>query len=161
MTDAIILSYSRTITMKPYRYTRGRCEQLGETFNISDRDGVEIVSVEFWGGADVAEATARLIVSALDAYDGAEDSRMTDSGPYDYSRDKDGCDEVFNVVDGRGQVIVSVRFWDEVEAAEAKARLLVGALNAYAESQPSAETGRLVNREPHLRGQSVIDEENS
>jgi hypothetical protein len=56
----------------------------------------------------------------------------TSAQPFSYRRDKDGCDDVFHVIDHRGITLASVHFWDEPDtdhAAEALdlARLLAAA----------------------------------
>lgn len=63
--------------------------------------------------------------------------------PYTYHRDKDGVDDTFDIMTPNGKHLVSVRFWDEPDMpenlarAEAKARLITFALNAYAKQQAS------------------------
>jgi hypothetical protein len=56
----------------------------------------------------------------------------TNVQPFDYRRDKDGCDDTFDIIDHRGTVIASIHFWDEpdtdaADRAEANARLLSAA----------------------------------
>jgi hypothetical protein len=56
----------------------------------------------------------------------------TRSGPYTYHRDKDGCDETWDICgppDNRR--LVSIHFWDGAEETEADAKLIVAALNAF------------------------------
>jgi hypothetical protein len=55
-------------------------------------------------------------------------------GRYRYHRDRDGCDDVFLIEDADGHCILRLHFWDEPDTiegtvAEAKARMLVAALN--------------------------------
>jgi hypothetical protein len=56
------------------------------------------------------------------------DTKPLATGPFTYRRDRDGCDDTFDIVDHRGVVIASIPFWDEpdtdhAERAEAIARL--------------------------------------
>lgn len=51
--------------------------------------------------------------------------------PYTYQRSTDGCDETFDILTPEGGHLVSVHFWDAVVEAEADAKLIVNALNAY------------------------------
>lgn len=60
------------------------------------------------------------------------DDNLLPTGPFTYRRDRDGCDDTFDIVDHRGVVITSIRFWDEpdtdhAERAEAIARLFAAA----------------------------------
>jgi hypothetical protein len=55
---------------------------------------------------------------------------------YAYNRDRDGCDDTFDIWDiQRGKVIDSVPFWDSVEGEEAEAeedaRRIVRELNLH------------------------------
>jgi hypothetical protein len=51
----------------PYTYHRD-ADGVDETFDIVDATGQRLVSVPFWHEAEQSEATARLIVDALNAY---------------------------------------------------------------------------------------------
>lgn len=51
--------------------------------------------------------------------------------PYTYSRGTDGCDKTFDIYDGNDDLLVSVHFWEREAEAEAEAKLIVNALNAY------------------------------
>ena len=158
MTKNDDISPGRT-TMKPYRFTRGICDVFGETFDVTDRRAAWSRS-NSGAGPMPLKPRPNYIVAALNAYHMVEDSQTTTSGPYRYTRSKDGCDEVFDVVNERGEIIVSVHFWEAVEASEAKARLIVGALNAYSEQCPSPDMSRLVIREGHPRSRSSDEGEN-
>jgi hypothetical protein len=55
-------------------------------------------------------------------------------GEYTFHRDRDGCDDVFLIEDDEGNCILKLHFWAEpdtaeAEVAEAKAEMLVAALN--------------------------------
>jgi hypothetical protein len=50
--------------------------------------------------------------------------------PYTYSRERDGPDETFDIRTPDGELLASVHLWDASEFAEAKAALIVNALNA-------------------------------
>ena len=49
---------------------------------------------------------------------------------YHYQPGSDGCDETFDIMDG-DDFLVSVHYWEEREWAEARAKLITDALNAY------------------------------
>ncbi|MHC5537543.1 hypothetical protein ACYOEI_04850 [Singulisphaera rosea] len=51
--------------------------------------------------------------------------------PYTYSRGTDGCDKTFDILDGDGEMLVAIHFWERETEAEADAKLIVNALNAY------------------------------
>ena len=51
--------------------------------------------------------------------------------PYRYYRDANGTDEEFAICDSMGCEIVCIPFWDAEAEAEATAKLIVDALNAY------------------------------
>jgi hypothetical protein len=59
----------------------------------------------------------------------------TATGRYSYHRSSDGCEDTFLIEDADGQCILQLHFWDEPDTAEAviiaeaKARMLVAALN--------------------------------
>ncbi len=72
-------------------------------------------------------------------------------GRYYYKRGSDGCDSTFDVHNGHNQFIIATHFWDEEAEAEATARLITNALNAYmpdSDKQPSRKRFRItvVNR---------------
>jgi hypothetical protein len=77
-------------------------------------------------------------------------------GPYQYRRDKDGCDECYDIIDGDGgTVLASLPFWDdEDETIEATARL-------FASAPELAETlDAVIDQIRDLTGESsVIDED--
>ncbi len=54
--------------------------------------------------------------------------------PYTYERSTDGCDSTFDILTTEGRHLVSVPFWDGEAAAEADAKLICDALNAWKKS---------------------------
>ncbi len=53
-------------------------------------------------------------------------------GPYFYQRDKDGCDDTWNIIAADGSCVGCIHFWDkpgtrEAEETEANARLFAAA----------------------------------
>jgi hypothetical protein len=78
----------------------------------------------------------------------------TSAQTFAYRRDKDGCDDVFHVIDHRGIILVSVRFWDEPDtnhAAEALelARLLAAAPVLLATLERFEATSRAAEPDLH------------
>jgi hypothetical protein len=61
---------------------------------------------------------------------------------YYYTRDRDGCDDVFLVWDDAGRELASLPFWDSVEGEEAEAeeeaRRIVRSLNQHRPSHVRA-----------------------
>ena len=51
--------------------------------------------------------------------------------PYTYVRGTDGCDRTFDILDCDGGFLVSIHYWEREAGAEADAKLIVDALNAY------------------------------
>ncbi|OWK39516.1 hypothetical protein [Fimbriiglobus ruber] len=50
---------------------------------------------------------------------------------YTYRRSTDGCDETFDVRRPDGELLTSVHFWDDLEYAEEKAKLIVHRMNCH------------------------------
>jgi hypothetical protein len=53
---------------------------------------------------------------------------------YHYQPGTDGCDNTFDIMEG-DELLVSVRYWERKEGAEADAKLITDALNAYDNSR--------------------------
>jgi hypothetical protein len=51
--------------------------------------------------------------------------------PYTYQPGTDGCDSTFDVITPEGEFMVSIHYWEMKADAEARAKLIVDALNAY------------------------------
>ena len=69
-------------------------------------------------------------------------------GPYAYHRDKDGCDDTFDIIDSRGACLTSIPFWDDPQTdhagrAEAIARLFAAAPTMLAALQRFETAWRL------------------
>jgi hypothetical protein len=65
------------------------------------------------------------------------DVTNTREGPYYYTRDKNGCDDTWDIYGPGDEFLATIPFWDEPDTAEwvrrteATARLIVAALTAY------------------------------
>lgn len=67
-----------------------------------------------------------------------EQTPRTTAQPFDYRRDKDGCDDVYCIIDHRGITLASIPFWDEPDNDDAERALALARLLAAAPSLLSA-----------------------
>ena len=124
---------------KPYHIER-TTEGCDEVFLVigpgSERP---IVAVAFWEAEAEAFAVARRVTAALNACEGIATEELEETvmvakkpKPYWYQRYKDRWDESFNIYGpGDERPIVGVDCWEAEAEAEADARRITAAFNAY------------------------------
>jgi hypothetical protein len=64
----------------------------------------------------------------------SEQNPRTTARPFTYRRDKDGCDDVYDIIDDRGILRASIPFWDEPDTSEAADAVALARLFAAAPS---------------------------
>lgn len=64
----------------------------------------------------------------------SEQNPRTTIRPFDYRRDRDGVDDVYEIIDHRGVTLASIPFWDEPDTDDAEQALALARLFAAAPS---------------------------